>query len=79
MKIREKITMSRGEIIDRLIEDDIDTLRQGNDIGIYYFYFREGFCGYEKYDNQELKQEYLERINDYPDIRVTGKRKRRKR
>lgn len=50
----------RGDIISRLINDDIDSIFNGN--GSYLGdILRDGFCGYNKYTDKQLLQELKER------------------
>ena len=63
-------TIQRSEVIDALLDDDLDISSIMDREEYMYDILREGFKGYNKYTNKELKQEYEARI-DPEDERVT--------
>lgn len=57
--------MTRTEVIEKLIGDDIDTITQDIlDTTYIYGILNSGFKGYENYTKEELYQEYIERFNE---------------
>ena len=56
--------MTREELIEWLIKDDMETFRQqveGNDYSYLDMIMRDGFIGYRKQTVKQLRQEYNER------------------
>lgn len=63
-------TMTRDEVIEALIADDVDTITaQGLNSEIEYLanILREGFIGYKKLGKEELAGEYEERLDPNDD------------
>ena len=57
--------MNREELIDWLVDDLLKSIQEDaehGDYGMLADYLREGFCGFEKYSDSELKEEYEERV-----------------
>ncbi len=57
--------MTREEMIDWLVDELLDSIREHAAFGDYSMiadYLRDGFCGFEKYSDAELKEEYEERM-----------------
>jgi hypothetical protein len=64
----------RNDAIEKLIDDDIDTIDCESNIGQHdYIYnlLKSGFCGYDKFSNKELEQEYLQRFDTA--VNILGK------
>jgi len=57
--ITEEVT--KDILINKLIDDDIDTIINQYSIPYLSDLLRNGFCGYNKYSMKELKQEVKER------------------
>jgi hypothetical protein len=60
------LKLTKKEIVEKLIDDDIDTiLTQGLNSETEYLsnILRKGLKGYNSYTNKELKQEYEERLD----------------
>lgn len=55
--------MTREEVIEALIDDDIDIIYSKQATDYLSTILREGFCGYKKQTNAQLKQEYEERLD----------------
>lgn len=53
--------MEKEEIIEKLISDDIDTIKQSVIEDYAYNIFRGGHKGYENFTDEELEQEYKSR------------------
>lgn len=57
--------ITRQEVIEKLIEDDIDTIQQDVlDTTYIHAILNSGFKGYNDYTKEELYQEYKERFNE---------------
>lgn len=56
-------TLTREEVIEKLIDDDIDIIYSKQATDYISTILREGFCGYNNQTNKQLKQEYNERLN----------------
>lgn len=58
--------MNRQEMIDRILNDDIDTIKQGiyqNDYTYLIALVLEGIKGLNQYSDKELQHEYECRFN----------------
>ena len=63
--------LTRDEIVEALVDDDIDTITGHLEVAYVYDILREGFKGYNNYTNKELKQEYEERLDpDYEGVKI---------
>lgn len=58
--------ITREKLIEKLIDDDLDTVLSGDANELFSNWRREGFCGYNNQSNDELIQEYIERLD--PDL-----------
>lgn len=57
--------MKRDELVDALVDDLLESIREDaahGDFSMLADYLREGFCGFEKYTDEQLKEEYKERM-----------------
>ena len=56
-------TLTRDEVIEKLIDDDIDTIYSKQATDYIYNILKSGFVGYDKQTNARLEQEYNERLD----------------
>jgi len=57
--------MARDEVVEKLVNDDIDTINQDVlDTTYIYAILNSGFKGYDNYTIEELYQEHIERFNE---------------
>jgi len=61
--------MTKIEVIERLIDDDIDTIVNQYSIGYLANILRVGFKGYDNYTKEELYQKYIEKFNEGVNIK----------
>lgn len=61
--------LTREEVIDALIDDDMDTTNAIDGQGYLYLILRNGVKGYDNYTSKELEQEYNERLN--PEYKIS--------
>jgi len=57
-------TLNREQIVEKLIDDDLDTILAHYDIGQISLMLRDGFVGYNNQSNEELILEYQERYGE---------------
>lgn len=55
---------TREDLIDYLIKDDLSIQESGEADDYLYNILREGFCGYAKYSDSELIEEFNERTDE---------------
>lgn len=55
-------TLKREEIIEKLIDDAINLIVDGQRLCYLGSILSNGFCGYTKQTNKQLEQEYNERL-----------------
>lgn len=57
-------TLTRNEVIEKIIDDDIDTIYSKQATDYVYNILKSGFKGYDNYTKEELYQEHIERFNE---------------
>lgn len=55
----------RREMIEHLIDDDFNTIVEGNETAYLYDILRTGHKGYENFTNKELIEEHKDRFAPY--------------
>ena len=66
----DKIEMTREELIEILLDDDFDAIVNQYCTDYLYNILRLGFVGYEKMTNEQLIQEYYNRMTDCQDVEL---------
>ncbi len=56
--------LTRNEVIEKLIDNDIDTILNCGEKEYLYNILKSGMKGYDNYTKEELYQEYKERFNE---------------
>lgn len=70
--------ITRKDLIEKLIDDDLDTISSGDASDYIYNILKSGFDGYDTFSNKLLIQEYYERLDpDFmkPKIKIIKKKK----
>ena len=73
--------VTREELIERLIDDDINIIYSGDMNDYLYYILNDGFCGYKKYPNNDLIRNYYDRIDpdlSKPNVKIVKIKKERK-
>jgi hypothetical protein len=71
------IKMSREQVIERLIEDDINTIMEAQSNDYIYNILNEGFIGYNKFSDYHLVKEHEDRFGNMV-IELIVKKRRNK-
>jgi hypothetical protein len=74
----EEIT--KEDLIERLIDDDLNIIYSGDANDYIYNILKSGFCGYDKYPNNDLTRDYYDRIDpdlSKPNIKIVQKKEKK--
>ena len=62
------LRLTKEKVVEKLIDDDIDTTSQVDGQEYLYNILKSGFKGYNNYNCKELEEEYHGRFNEEVEI-----------